>query len=81
MCSWCLAWVAKSIRGSRGCCPVEVMNQLLIPLLGLTGIPALLEFLEVKLKDEKEDGMSALPLWRLGYLGLLGKEQLVRGEG
>ncbi|CAK9010553.1 CSC1-like protein 1 (Transmembrane protein 63A) [Durusdinium trenchii] len=32
-----------------------VMNQLLIPLLGLTGIPALLEFLEVKLHDEKED--------------------------
>ena len=30
------------------------MNQLLIPLLGLTGIPALLEFLEVKLHDEKE---------------------------
>jgi len=32
-----------------------VMNQLLIPLLGLTGIPALLEFLEVKLNDQHED--------------------------
>lgn len=32
------------------------MNQLLIPLLGLTGIPALLEFLEVKLNDQHEVG-------------------------
>ncbi|CAJ1397237.1 unnamed protein product [Effrenium voratum] len=32
-----------------------VLNQLLIPLLGLTGMPALLEFLEVKLNDHKED--------------------------
>lgn len=27
----------------------------MIPLLGLTGIPALLEFLEVRLNDQKED--------------------------
>eukprot|EP00435_Cladocopium_sp_Y103_P021254 s3217_g5.t1 len=32
-----------------------VLNQLLIPLLGLTGIPALLEFLEVRLNDQHED--------------------------
>ena len=34
---------------------LQVLNQLLIPLLGLTGIPALLEFLEVKLTDHTQD--------------------------
>ena len=38
---------------------LEVLNQLLIPLLGLTGMPALLEFLEVKLNDHKEDMLRA----------------------
>eukprot|EP00439_Symbiodinium_sp_Y106_P039195 s5826_g4.t2 len=38
-----------------------VLNQLLIPLLGLTGIPALLEFLEVKLTDHTQD-ISVLQL-------------------
>lgn len=38
-----------------------VLNQLLIPLLGLTGIPALLECLEVKLADHTQD-ISVLQL-------------------
>ena len=42
---------------------LKVMNQLLIPLLGLTGIPALLEFLEVRLAaaDQKQDGRFSGP--------------------
>ncbi|CAE7342959.1 TMEM63A [Symbiodinium natans] len=38
-----------------------VLNQLLIPLLGLTGIPALLEFLEMKITDQTQD-ISVLQL-------------------
>ena len=34
----------------------------MIPLLGLTGIPALLEFLEVRLNDQKKEDISILQL-------------------